>query len=474
MTHTAAIVETEYWRLSVPRTPGRGRVVCVPTVHPEGDQRILRCAQSALNAGFDIHLIWLGGQAGSWRHHPRIRETRLERPRSTWRRICATWVVAARAWAADADAWHIHDYYLLPYAHRWAARTGRRVLYDVHEYYPEYYSRRSAFPVRLRPIAERAVSLTERRLASDFRGVNAVSESLAERFRAIGLPAVACGSTTRRPILTENGHRLVRCLTCNLHYVENMPPRQVRMTEIEEGHFAGTQRVLGAEKQEVTERIYQDHFRGYVDLARRFAPSGRWLDIGCGAGLLVSLAGAASYQAEGIELSADRRAVARRATGAVIHDRPVEDLEFADDAFSVVSLINVFSHLTSPLSTLSELRRILARAASWCWPPGRSPSASGSITSPAGISATTSISSATAPCRPTPSGSGSGSSNATGYRWLRPCTPRSGSRAEADPRCATRSSSRLPATRRPAVASLDSAAPAVGQPGIFHGLHVDR
>lgn len=158
----------------------------------------------------------------------------------------------------------------------------------------------------------------------------------------------------------DNGHRLGRCLSCDLHYVESMPPRGLRMTEIEEGHFAGSQRVLGANRQQVTERVARERFRGYVDLGRRYAPAGRWLDIGCGAGLLVTLARDAGYLAEGIELSADRRAVASRNTGAVIHGRPVEEVGFADGTFSVISLINVFSHLTSPLATLAELRRVLA------------------------------------------------------------------------------------------------------------------
>ena len=43
----------------------------------------------------------------------------------------------------------------------------------------------------------------------------------------------------------------------------------------------------------------------------------------------------------------------------VVHGEPVEDVHFPDSSFDVISLINVFSHLTSPTATLAELRRIL-------------------------------------------------------------------------------------------------------------------
>jgi ubiquinone/menaquinone biosynthesis C-methylase UbiE len=134
------------------------------------------------------------------------------------------------------------------------------------------------------------------------------------------------------------------------------------MTEMEKGHFAGTEQVLDAQKQVLTERVHGSQFQKYVDLARQHAPTGKWLDIGCGGGLLVSLAQNAGYEAAGIELTADRRVAAARLTKSKIYDQPVEDLLFEDNTFDVISLINVFSHLISPSATLAELRRILKPA----------------------------------------------------------------------------------------------------------------
>jgi SAM-dependent methyltransferase len=168
-----------------------------------------------------------------------------------------------------------------------------------------------------------------------------------------------CGSNDWTALFSEHGIRLGQCPHCDLLSIEEIPETDSRMTEIEEGHYAGAKSVLQAGRQLGAERVLIDQFRAYVHLAEQFAPTGRWLDIGCGAGLLLSLATGAGYAAEGIELNADRRAGALQMTGQPVHGHAVEDMQFPDESFDVISLVNVFSHLTSPTETFGELRRIL-------------------------------------------------------------------------------------------------------------------
>ena len=138
-----------------------------------------------------------------------------------------------------------------------------------------------------------------------------------------------------------------------------MPTVSTRMTEMEQGHFASTKSVLSARKQLASERVQRDQFQRYVQLVERHVQKGRWLDVGCGAGLLMTLVEVAGFDAEGIELTTSRRILAQQTTGLPVFDRPVEEADFPDEAFTVISLINVFSHLVSPRGTLTELHRIL-------------------------------------------------------------------------------------------------------------------
>ena len=40
----STFVETKKWRLSVPEASALGRTVTIITIHPAGDQRVMRCA----------------------------------------------------------------------------------------------------------------------------------------------------------------------------------------------------------------------------------------------------------------------------------------------------------------------------------------------------------------------------------------------------------------------------------------------
>jgi SAM-dependent methyltransferase len=139
-----------------------------------------------------------------------------------------------------------------------------------------------------------------------------------------------------------------------------MPRLEQHITEIEAGHFANGPIFSAAKRHLQGEHVRQQQFQIYVDIAHRFAPPGKWLDIGCGTGMLIMLAQTCGIDAEGIELNADRRALARQVTGATVYEQPLEFLNLPLESFTVVTLINVFSHLTSPTETLSHIHRVLS------------------------------------------------------------------------------------------------------------------
>ena len=168
-----------------------------------------------------------------------------------------------------------------------------------------------------------------------------------------------CGSENWRELFSENDVHLGQCPECDLLYIKEMPPLEIRITEIEEGHYAGSEEMLSANRQLQGEQIMAGRFQKYVDLVREQVTGGRWLDIGCGTGLLLQQAGKSGFEPEGLELNQARRETASKVGGFHVHGVPVEDAGIPDGTFDVVSMINVFSHLTSPTETFRELRRIL-------------------------------------------------------------------------------------------------------------------
>lgn len=175
-----------------------------------------------------------------------------------------------------------------------------------------------------------------------------------------------CGGSDWEYLFSDRGHDLGRCRSCGLHFIRDLPRPDQRMTELEAAHFgtelpdtpdAVTEAHIRDTAWERNERIRRCELARYVDLARRHSPPGRWLDIGCGAGTLMQVASERGIQIDGLEIDPKRRAIAGQ--HGTVYDRPLEDLNLPSGSYSTVVMINVFSHLVSPMQTLREIRRIL-------------------------------------------------------------------------------------------------------------------
>jgi 2-polyprenyl-3-methyl-5-hydroxy-6-metoxy-1,4-benzoquinol methylase len=178
-----------------------------------------------------------------------------------------------------------------------------------------------------------------------------------------------CNSHDWQYLFSSSGHDLGRCASCGLHYVAEVPSPEQRMTEFEKGHFgdlSGSGK-SGHIRMDSTlwargEHVRRQEFDEYLDIAEQYAPKGRWLDVGCGAGFLLGLTLARGIDAQGLELDLDRAARAREAAQTTVFTHPLEELNLPADSYAAVTMVNVFSHLISPTETLKEVRRILMPA----------------------------------------------------------------------------------------------------------------
>ncbi|QCU77549.1 hypothetical protein E7744_04430 [Citricoccus sp. SGAir0253] len=136
-----------------------------------------------LNAGFRVELIWEG--TGRPSTDDVISEQLVVPSTSFAERLIKLAGLTSRGLRTGARNWHIHDFYMLPSA--LAARLrGIRTIYDVHEYYPEYYS--SKLPAPLRPLAHRAISGFQVISARVIGGANLVAEPMTPAFQKAGAP----------------------------------------------------------------------------------------------------------------------------------------------------------------------------------------------------------------------------------------------------------------------------------------------
>ncbi len=90
-----------------------------------------------------------------------------------------------------------------------------------------------------------------------------------------------------------------------------------------------------------------------------FEKPGRVVDIGCGSGHFLYELKLKGWDTYGVEISDAAADVGRNAGHLDIFSGTLEDAAFPDDHFDYVRSNHSFEHLTNPIETLKEMRRIL-------------------------------------------------------------------------------------------------------------------
>jgi glycosyltransferase involved in cell wall biosynthesis len=127
---------------------GMVRVCIMTTVHHAFDQRIFhKQAKSLVRAGYEVTLV-VPHERDEFKDGVRIKAV----PQSTGRiaRMTRTmWQVYREAVRLNADVYHFHDPELIPIG-LLLRMKGKRVIYDVHEYYMEKIQSKHYIPSFLR------------------------------------------------------------------------------------------------------------------------------------------------------------------------------------------------------------------------------------------------------------------------------------------------------------------------------------
>lgn len=109
--------------------------------------------------------------------------------------------------------------------------------------------------------------------------------------------------------------------------------------------------------------------RGSRNVRRRLEAMGslgaltgrRLLDVGCATGEYTDVMAPGFEQVDAIDIELDRLAVYAQdhPANVTLHTQSVTVLEFADDSFDVVTLIEVLEHLPDTAAALAEIERVL-------------------------------------------------------------------------------------------------------------------
>ena len=145
-----------------------------------------------------------------------------------------------------------------------------------------------------------------------------------------------------------------RCTLCGGAHTQQRIPVEAKST-YDAAYFDGVNRYNDREAE------LQKHFGLLLDLVKHRHPSGRLLDVGCGTGLLLTVARTRGYTVEGIEFSAYASRFAREHHALKVTTGTISSaVPSLNERFDVITLNHVLEHLQDPRAELVSLRGLLA------------------------------------------------------------------------------------------------------------------
>lgn len=167
-----------------------------------------------------------------------------------------------------------------------------------------------------------------------------------------------CGGTRGQPRFAVEGceSRVVACEGCGLAWLEPLPGDEALAGYYPDAYYGDPGQKFQGLVERVVRALGSRHIRF---LSRGVRQGGRFLDVGCGRGVLLTELADRGFETHGVErsaaaaLGADPRATIRIVSG-------LEDAGYPDGFFDAVVIWHVLEHLREPVATVREMHRILA------------------------------------------------------------------------------------------------------------------
>jgi len=174
----------------------------------------------------------------------------------------------------------------------------------------------------------------------------------------INVPCPFCASNRYKEIYKERGSLgVVRCQNCDLIYIN---PRLVNPEKVYWGdsgkYFEEAKLIFEGKMPHHRDKNYLEDLK----LIYYYKPSGNFLDIGTNMGFFLRNAKKwKDWNLYGVEPSPSLSEIARNHFGLNIKTAFLEDAGFESNFFDIVTMTDVFEHISSPNKMLKEINRIL-------------------------------------------------------------------------------------------------------------------
>jgi 2-polyprenyl-3-methyl-5-hydroxy-6-metoxy-1,4-benzoquinol methylase len=155
---------------------------------------------------------------------------------------------------------------------------------------------------------------------------------------------------------TDSGLAVVKCRSCDLIYTN---PR----AKGSEQNYFGDANLFYNEARLIFKNKKPHHRdRNYIfelKKIKKIKPSGRLLDVGTNMGFFLRKAKQLGYETEGVEPSPALSEIGRKEWDLKIHTSYLEEAKLPENTYDIITLIDVFEHVTNPKEILACCSKLL-------------------------------------------------------------------------------------------------------------------
>lgn len=169
-----------------------------------------------------------------------------------------------------------------------------------------------------------------------------------------------CGENNYRQLFVKYGFIYAICEDCNHVYVKNRLKKNIILDDYKVSEIEDISHAIEKteEIQDYANKLYKKYLELFNDLGIN---RGKLLDVGCGSGNFVSYCKDNSHLTLfGLELNENQHPKLKNILGNEnFFSSKIEDINFGDEKFKIITLWGVLEHLISPVLVLSHCKEIL-------------------------------------------------------------------------------------------------------------------
>jgi 2-polyprenyl-3-methyl-5-hydroxy-6-metoxy-1,4-benzoquinol methylase len=169
-----------------------------------------------------------------------------------------------------------------------------------------------------------------------------------------------CGNKRFRKMFRVDHGYLNQCSKCGLVLLdsENKDKGILNIYKDENYYGQSDDNSLTYKSYLEEKEVYLKYFNNKLKNIENNILKGKILDIGCGLGFFLEVAEKRGWRAEGVEVS-NYAASYLSKNKYKAYCGELESLKLAEKSYDVITLFSVIEHLSNPLETLKEIRRLL-------------------------------------------------------------------------------------------------------------------